>query len=162
MRMPRAIPSGPTKTSAITVPPAADEARLGDIPANGNCTRIISITPPQLSSSQYMRLRKSRGRDICGTTTGSVERRPRARSERLIFAGPERFPVGLGAMDWETATHSGRCGPEIGLEPLDLKKKTIAATRTIAAAAPLMHMMAMRRRALVRLGTGARFITFRR
>ncbi|PYX53543.1 MAG: hypothetical protein DMG73_20420 [Acidobacteria bacterium] len=56
IRMLRAIPSGPTRTSANMTPFGSVEA--GVRPAtreDGSWTRIISIAPTQLSSSQYMR-----------------------------------------------------------------------------------------------------------
>lgn len=42
----------------MTVRPAGFEAGSEPIPTDGSRTRITSITPLQLSSSQYIRLRK--------------------------------------------------------------------------------------------------------
>src|SRR5579872_831606 len=70
MRIPRAIPSGPTRTSASTAPFVTDDAGAKLANPGGSSTRIISIVCGQLSASQNIRPRNPAGSSFSAATAG--------------------------------------------------------------------------------------------
>src|ERR1700758_2872620 len=84
IRIPRAIPSGPTRTSAKTTPFSRVEAGVRPATGDGNCRRITSIAPEQLSSSQYIRPVNPAGIEL-STLAGEMVGRLRLAAYRFGF-----------------------------------------------------------------------------
>src|SRR5215831_2000562 len=91
-------------------------ARSGDAAAcsnaaaeDGNCTRISSMAPPQLSASQYIKLRKSSEAGLLVVATCGARRAPRAEFCR-VFDEDATLVRGTELMLFKGATGGGICG----------------------------------------------------